>query len=128
MQEVVIRDAGAEDEATLGVVGMIHLYHHKKPQWAATFGLASSDSGETSYMVGPSYRFGDKAAVTLGYMWAPTDRLPGGLNIGDPIQDPNSLTNLQSKMEGGVFLSFSYSFISGIKNAFEKPFKESADW
>lgn len=126
MQNVVIRDRGAEDDVSLGLAGMIHLYHRKRPHWAATFGLSTGSGNDLAYMLGGSYRFGDKGALTLGYMWAPVDRLPAGLSVGDTIADSNSLANLQSRTEGGVFLGISYSFISGVKDIFEKPFKGSA--
>ncbi|MEL6951252.1 MAG: hypothetical protein AAGM16_14180 [Pseudomonadota bacterium] len=123
VENVLIRDSGAEDSQSLGLAGMIHLYHVDRPQWAWSFGLAVSDTSETSYMTGPSYRFSDRAAVTLGYQWAPVDRLPAGTNEGDLIDDPNVLSSLDTRVDGGVFLSFSYSFIPGVRGFFEKPFK-----
>ena len=123
MQNIVTRDSSSEDSASLGLAAMVHIYQQKRPWLAATFGIATGNGNETAYMVGPSYRFSDKAAVTFGYMFAPVDTLPNGVNIGDSIEDPNSLSNLGSRTGGGFFISISYSFVSGVRDLFETRIK-----
>lgn len=125
-QNIIVRARSAEDDVSLGLSAMVHVFHQKRPRWAATFGVATGNSGETSYMAGPSLRFGDQAAFTLGYMWSRVKRLPSGLSVGDLVEDPNTLVDLSSKTKGGMFLSFSYSFLSGSKAALGKPFKVGA--
>ena len=69
MQSIAARDTSSEDSASLGLAAMVHIYHQKRPWLAATFGIATGNSGGTAFMVGPSYRFSDKAAITAGYMF-----------------------------------------------------------
>ena len=103
MQNIVARDTSSEDSASLGLAAMVHIYHQKRPWLAATFGIATGNDDETAYMVGPSYRFSDKAAVTFGYMFSPVDTLPNGVNIGDAIHcllytSPSPRDGLLSRM------------------------------
>lgn len=117
----VIRDTAAEDEASLGLAAMIHLYNSRRPQYALSFGLGISENSNTTYYVGPSYRFGKRAAVTLGYAWGSVDRLPSGLSEGNPISDANALNNLGTRIDSGVFLSLSYGFLD-VRNRIQQPF------
>ena len=50
------------------------------------------------------------------------DRLPGGVQVGDPITDSNVLGNLGSKTKAAAFFAITYTFLGG-KEQFEKPFK-----
>jgi len=120
-QQRVVRDTDAEDSAALGLAAMVHLYNQRKPNLALSFGIGINNNSATSYFFGPSWRFSDKAAITLGYVWGPREHLPAGVHVGDIVTDANVLNNLPSKTDGGAFLSFSYSFLNP-GGALQKPF------
>lgn len=117
----VIQDHDAEDDQRLGVAAFINVYNERSPSWALTFGLGVNDSSDTTYYLGPTYRFSDKASVTLGYTVGSVESLPPGVDVDSTVMDPTILNNLGSKNEGGWFGAFSYKFL-GNKNAFQKPF------
>ena len=124
IQDVIYQDRDAEDKYSLGLAGMVHLVHKNYPSWAGTFGLSITESGDTSYMFGPSVRLGDKATLTAGVMAGKVDRLPNGLQVGDVLTDANGLTNLGQKTETGFFLAISYSFMGEIgQGFFDQQFK-----
>ena len=102
----VSRNQGAEDAVALGLAGFVHVYHGKLPWLAATFGLGITNQSNTAYFLGPSWRWADKGALTLGYGWGSIDRLPSGIHEGDVVTDPNALANRDSRVSGDVFLSF----------------------
>jgi len=121
----VARNHGAEDKVALGFAGFIHVYHGKLPSLAATFGLGITDQSKTAYFFGPSWRWGEKGALTAGYSWGSVDRLPSGIHEGDVVSDPNALASLDSQVRGGVFLSLSFKFIT-VGDLFQKPFAGSS--
>lgn len=108
--DVIVEQKDDEDEARLGLGAFLHLFHERKPQWAWSFGIGVQERGATSYYLGPTYRFGDKGALTAGVVWAAIDRLPGGARVGSPPPDTNTLSNLASKIDEGFFVAMSYSF------------------
>lgn len=111
-QQRIVQDPSAEDDASLGLAGMVHLYHQNKPNLALSFGLGINDGDATSYFFGPSWRFNDKAAITVGWVWGPRKRLPAGVRVGDVVTDPNILNNLANRTDRQTFISFSYSFLN----------------
>ena len=117
--DVIVEQKDDEDEARLGLGAFLHLFHERKPQWAWSFGIGVQEQGATSYYVGPTYRFGDKGALTGGLVWAAVDRLPGGARVDAPPPDANTLSNLGSKIEQGIFFAMSYSF-ADLKDFFGK--------
>jgi hypothetical protein len=123
-EQIVVRDRGAEDESSLGIAAFIHVFHERWPHAALTFGLGISEGSETSYFLGPSWKIGDKAALTLGYVWGSTARLPSGVSVGDRVDDSNLLNNLGTRVDNAVFLGLSYSFIDP-GDRFRKPFAGS---
>ena len=122
-QQCVFRDGDKESDARLGFAGFVHMSHSKSPNAALSFGLGINDSTGVSFFLGPSWRLGGKAFVTLGVNLGQIERLPTGVEVGKPISDPNLLNNPGSRTGAAAFLGFSYTFIGGTKDALEKPFQ-----
>ncbi len=120
--QIVISEPDKEDEATLGLGAFIHVYHQRRPSFAGTFGIGIQSDSDASYFLGGTWRFSDKAALTAGAVWAPVDRLPAGVRLGDAVSDANTLSNLGSKIEQGWFVGISYTFLN-VRDFFQKPFK-----
>ncbi len=129
----VEEDKDAEDEAKLGLAALIHLYHSswKKVPLAVTFGLGIGDDNRTSYFLGPSWRLGDKGAITVGAVWGSVSRLPTGVSVCGRSEsscastlavDANALNQLGSRTEQGWFVALSYSFLD-VADLLQKPFK-----
>jgi hypothetical protein len=135
------------NEARLGLSSFIHLYHEGFERWTQngiwaknllptgfSFGLGIGEQNRTSYSVGPSWRFGDKGFLTVGYSWAPVDRLPAGVRTCPrssesceanlAITDPNRISSLSQRTKGAAFISLSYSFIT-LGSFFEDRFREA---
>lgn len=123
-ESILVRDRGAEDKQRLGIAALSHIYHLKHPNWAGTFGLGINQDNKTSYFTGISYRFGNTAALTLGYNWASVTERPAGVKLGQAVP-ANTLSNLGSKTDGDFFLAISLSFLGADNavNAFKKPFE-----
>jgi len=121
----VIRDREAEDEVRLGVGVFAHVFHTSFPHLAGTFGLGINESNQTTYFTGISWRFGEAAALTIGYSWGSVKRLPSGTRFDRPV-DAGILGNLGSRTDGDVFFGLSYKFLNP-SSALEKPFQEVKD-
>jgi hypothetical protein len=121
---VVERDKSAEDDFSLGVAAFLHVYGKSWPKAApaVTFGLGINGANEATYYVGPFWRLGDQAYLGGGVVFGSVARLPTGVHTGDPITDPNVLTDLPTRTDAAAFVGFSYTFL-GNKEAFQKPFK-----
>jgi len=127
---IVIRNKDGEDSVALGAAAMIHLYNPDLSgwisNWAISFGLGISEGNKVSYFLGPSYRFGKQAFMTIGVNIGSIDTLPAGQRVGVAPETENVLNNLGSKTEGGLFLSISYSFLNPGEGAFKGPFATKA--
>lgn len=124
----LVRDEDREDDATYGAATFVHIFHTKHPSLAISFGLGLSlkDAASTSYYFGPSLRFGNRGALTLGAVLGPIKTLPGGLRENDIIKDRtavgNSLNSAPSRTARRAFVALSYSFLGGGVEAINKPF------
>lgn len=121
-QSVVVRDSGAEDSMSLGLVAMIHATPRRFPKLAASFGLGVGDDSSTDYFLGASYRAGGRFFITVGKHWGAVERLKTGLQVGDVLADPNDLNSLPTRTDSGFFLSVTYSFLDPGANAFRGGF------
>jgi hypothetical protein len=120
----VTRNRSGEDNAGLGLAGFVHVFHGRRPELAGTFGLGVTNQSKTSYFTGLSWRWGDRGALTAGYMWGSVERLPSGVREGDVVTDPNVLANPGTRIDGAAFLAVSFSFIN-VGDLFQKPFAEA---
>jgi hypothetical protein len=123
--QVVIRDMQAEDRAEPGLMAFVHLTP-TTPKWgkkfALSFGLGLTNDNEPSYYFGPSWRLGANGYITAGMNWHEVARLPNGQELGAPPMDANVLNNLETRMENGAFIAWTFPFLGTGKAAFEKPF------
>lgn len=119
----VVPDRDAEDAARLGAAALIHLFPRGFEHVALTFGIGVDQGSTTSYFAGPTWRFGDSGAITVGYNWGSVDRLPAGTDLSKPVE-ANFLSSLGKRVDEAWFLSFSYKFL-GNRSLLEKPFKEA---
>lgn len=117
-QSVVFRDAAGEDDASLGMIGMIHASSTKLPRFAVSFGLGVREDSSTDYYLGGSWRAAGQFFVTVGKQWGQVDRLPNGLREGDVIPDPNTLSNLPTRTDSALFIAVTYSFLDPGRNFF----------
>lgn len=122
--KIVVREEDKEDDVNLGLGAFTHLFHEKQPWIALTFGLGIGEDSDTTYFVGPSYRFNDQGTVTIGYAWGDVDTLPSGQALDAPPIEDNVLSNLGSRTDGAVFFAITYTFLGGqARDSVEKPFK-----
>jgi hypothetical protein len=122
-QKVVERERDHEDRVRPGTTTFIHAYASNWTNLAWTFGLGVGESGSATYLLGPSYRFDDKGAFTLGAVFGPQKDLPAGTRAGQITADPNAIGNLTSRTRIGAFIAISYSFLSSGESDFQKPVK-----
>lgn len=118
----VVEDKSARDDARLGAGAFIHVFNTRHPALAASFGLGINQENTASYFVGGSWRMGKAGALTVGYNWGSVDRLPAGTDLEKPV-DPNFLSTLGKRVDGAVFIAWSYGFL-GDRSLLEKPFKK----
>jgi hypothetical protein len=132
-QTQLVRDKHREDQAGYGAATFIHLYHTKRPSLGISFGLGLTlnESSSAAYYFGPSFRFGNKGALTVGGMVGPVKTLPPGLREDDVVTDnttvSNALNALPSRTGRGFFVSLSYAFLGGGVDALNKPFAGAAE-
>ena len=117
----VQEDLEASDDVNLGIATFVHLYHHRMPLLAGTFGLGIRDGNKTEYFLGGGLRFNNKATLNAGLVLGPVLRLPNGVNTTDPITDDNILNNLPTRVQKGFFVGISYSFIN-VSDKLKTPF------
>jgi hypothetical protein len=117
----VQEDATKEDDVNLGIATYVHLYHHRLPWLAGTFGLGIRDQSKTEYYLGAGYRFSDKATVNAGLVFGPVTRLKDGVNVNDAITDDNVLNDPPTRTRRGFFVGISYSFID-VRGKLQQPF------
>lgn len=117
----VQEDLEASDDVNLGIATFVHLYHHRMPLLAGTFGLGIRDGNKTEYFLGGGLRFNDKATLNAGLVLGPVLRLPSGVNTTDPITDDNVLNDLPTRVQKGFFVGISYSFIN-VSDKLKTPF------
>jgi hypothetical protein len=130
-----------EDDVRLGLGSFIHLYHERAGRglWGLlpsgfSFGLGIGEKNRTTYALAPSWRLGDKAFLSVGYSWAPVDRLPNGVRICSrssdscdatlALTDPNRIATLSQQTKGAWFVGLSYTFIQ-LGTFFQDRFKEA---
>jgi hypothetical protein len=117
----VQEDPEKRDFAALGIAAFVHLYHHRVPWLAGSFGLGIREGSNTEYLLGGGHRFNDKATLNAGLALGPVTRLPAGVNTTDPVTDPNVLNDLPTRVRRGWFVAISYSFLN-VGDRFQKPF------
>ena len=123
----LVRDDARKDEAAYGAATFVHLFHSAHESIAASFGLGLSLNGATgtAYYAGPSFRFGDKGALTIGAVVGPVRTLPAGLHEDDTIQDrttvANALATPPTRNAVKAFFAFSYTFLGGGQSELNKP-------
>jgi hypothetical protein len=119
---IVRREDDRESSASLGVASLVHVWHTKHSWLAASFGLGLQSDTGASYYFGPSWRMGNKAAITAGVVFGSVDTLPSGTDVNKPLTDPNALNNLGSKIQSGFFVGFSFGFLGDEGGHLAKPF------
>jgi hypothetical protein len=120
-KSIVQEDPSKNDDANLGIATWVHVYHHRLPSLAGTFGLGIRDSNKTEYYLGGGLRMSDKASINGGVVFGPVSRLKDGINIGDSVTDPNVLNDLPTMTKRGFFIGLSYSFID-VRGKLQQPF------
>lgn len=128
---VIARDSDAENSTNQRLALMVHLYNSTWEKDASVswspiaFGVSIDD--QTRYLVGTSVRFTDRLYLTGGVIVGKRKGLPVGLHVGDPVQDPNALSNLADKTDSSWFIAFSYSFLgTGVKDQLSKAFGKTS--
>ncbi len=119
---IVRREEHRESEVSLGVASLVHVWHSRHPWLAASFGLGLQSDTGASYYFGPSWRMGNKGALTAGVVFGNVDTLPSGTQEGQVLNDSNALNNLGSKIQSGFFVGFSYGFLGNDGEHLQKPF------
>jgi hypothetical protein len=135
------------DDLRLGLSSFIHLYNERIDRWqdkgswgrnlvpsGFSFGLGIGEQNRTMYSLGPAWRFGTKGFLSIGYSWAPVDRLPNGIRTCprsnatcDPtlaISDPSRIATLSQHTKGAWFASLSYTFLT-LGTFFQDRFQEA---
>jgi hypothetical protein len=125
-ETIVVQDASAEDSHALGFAGFVHLHHRdwRLPKTdiglAPTFGLGIAEQNTLSGFIGVALTAGDIGYLNIGWNWRQVDRLPAGQLLGSsPIND-NVLTDLPKRVDDGVFIGFSFRFMSPGESFFSK--------
>jgi hypothetical protein len=136
-----------QDDLRLGLSSFIHLYNERIDHWqdrglwakhflpsGFSFGLGIGEQNRTMYSLGPAWRFGTKGFLSIGYSWAPVDRLPNGVRTCprsnascDPtfaITDPSRIATLSQHTKGAWFASLSYTFLT-LGTFFQDRFQEA---
>lgn len=117
----VVREEDREDDLRLGVASMVHAWHTRAPWIALSFGLGLNEDRGQDYFIGPTWRLGDVANISLGLVAGRVHRLPAGINDGQVVTDPNILSDLGTRIGWNGFLSISYTFL-GTRDALTRPF------
>lgn len=129
----IVRNRDLEDDASLGAATFAHLHHTRVPWGAISFGLGLSlnRTPSTAYYLGPSFRFGDRGAITFGAVLGPERVLPVGLREGDVVTDRTTIANAlatgATRNRMRWFIGVSYSFLGGGTSALNKPFAGSPE-
>ena len=125
----VKQDLDAQDSYKLGVAALINLYNERWQPIEGTrmglgFGIGVSDSGKSTYYLGPSLRFGDRATLTGGLAFGAVSTLPVGVHDKDalPATASNTLGNLPTHTRSSWFVSLSYALLGSGKDSLLKPF------
>jgi len=116
-QFTIVRNSSGEDDYGTGL-GVFVTTSHKTFGctaggfcWAPfTFGLGAGNGSDLNVFAGTGMRLGRHAFLTIGLNFAQVETLPGKLNVGDTISDPNALTTMAKKRVVEPFISFSYTF------------------
>jgi hypothetical protein len=119
----VVEDTGEDkrDDARLGVVSLITVFHSRHPNLGGSFGLGINEGANATYYLGATWRFGNVAGLTGGVAWGPVTRLPRGVNVSDVVTDANLLSTRETRQEGALFICVSYSFLGSL-DTLKKPF------
>lgn len=128
--QVVTQD-DRKDDVNRSVASFVHLHHSS---WESrrggypglTFGLGLDPDRSGEYYFGPSWLFGNRAALTAGVVVGQIHSLPAGRQLGDTVTDANALANLGSRRALRWFVGISYSFLGGGRSDLEKPFQGQA--
>jgi hypothetical protein len=120
---IVIEDADAKDDASLGVASFLHVYHKGQAPWVPSlgFGLGINETSKPTYHLGAFWRLGRACLLGGGVVLGSVDRLPVGVEVGGALSDPNLLAKLPTRVETQWFVGISFSFLGG-KEPFQKPF------
>lgn len=120
---IVIEDADAKDDASLGVASFLHVYHKGQAPWVPSlgFGLGINETSKPTYHLGAFWRLGHACLLGGGVVLGSVDRLPVGVEVGGALSDPNLLAKLPTRVETQWFVGISFSFLGG-KEPFQKPF------
>ncbi len=100
----------AGDEVRLGIASFVHLWNTKHPRAAMSFGLGMESGSNIAYYFGPSWRLGDKAALTFGAA------------LGSVTTRQSTIENPATKNVVKWFASLSYTFIGGSEGKLKEPF------
>lgn len=130
-----LQDSEGEDDFTLGLASMIHLFHSNdaylrvladEVSWSPiSFGISVAGEGNSAkYFVGTSLKVGSKFYITLGYAFGSVHRLPSGVTSTTFLENANALNSLPSRRIGRPFVAFSYSFIDVSPSLFRDRFVE----
>lgn len=117
-----VRESDREDDARLGLGSFVHVHHTRIPWAALTFGLGIEQNRAASYYLGPSWRMGDAAVLTLGVLVGSVRTAPPGVSENQIVSDPNVVNSLGSRTKASWFVGLSYSFIGGADRNLAKPF------
>lgn len=116
-----VRDLEAEDDVEQGLVSFINIFHKRVPSFGLSFGLGIGEDAQTTYYVGPSWRWGDHGALTAGIAFGEVDRLKAGTDLSQPVE-ADFLQDLGSHTKSDFFVAFTYSFLGG-RDRLEKKFQ-----
>jgi hypothetical protein len=120
---ILIEDADAKDDASLGVASFLHVYHKGQASWLPSlgFGLGINEASKPTYHLGAFWRLGRACLLGGGFVLGSVDRLPVGVEVGGILSDPNQLVKLPTRVDTQWFVGISFSFLGG-KEPFQKPF------
>lgn len=112
------------DAASRGAAAFVHVWYPRGAltPFAMSFGLGIDKGHGTTYHIGPSIRFADKAFLTAGVAWGTVKTPPSGVEVNQVVTDPNVLKNLGERTDRRFFVAVSYGFLGGAEDALKKPF------
>lgn len=119
----VRRNRDVEDSNRFTGAAFAHLFRASRGwngvSWAPLSVGLSVASGDESYLLGTTLRFGRKFYLTGGKIFGTVDRLPDDLSLNGFTTD-HSLGTLPTRRTDGWFLGFTYGFLeSGISDLFK---------
>jgi hypothetical protein len=119
----ITTDPARRDAGTVGFATFVNVRLKQEwGRWWPGVGIGLETDGNTQYYFGLGYQFANGMFLNGGAVLGQVATLPAGLQLDDIIDDPNRLSNLDSRRRFGVYVGLSFKFLGGGQTAFGRPF------